>query len=191
VLYRVAVIDPQNASDDFVRVCGGRLLVARAIRISATDMGDGPDVELDLSLKNGRLVVEELRARPNANGIAVTTESLRAVRVAELMRFAVNLVWRAIEDGPDGEIVHRPARTQLFSKVDLDYVTEHGLTDRTLRLVADVYRAGYLTGNQPTKLVETWLEQPRSTVIRWIAAARERGYLGESEGPGKAGEARS
>jgi hypothetical protein len=182
-------IKVEDASEDFVRFGGGRLVIPTAIRISGFDMGDGPDVDLDVSVKNGRLVVDELRARPNAkNGIPVTAESLRVVRVRYVMREAVKCVWRATEEGPDGEIVHLPARTQLFSSEDRDFIREHGLTNRTLRTVADLYRAGLLTGTQPTKLIEQWLDQPRSTVGRWIAAARERGYLGETEGQGKAGE---
>ena len=41
--------------------------------------------------------------------------------------------------------------------------------------------------HKPDKGIEEMLKLPRSTAGRWIAAAREAGYLGHSEGMGKAG----
>ena len=49
------------------------------------------------------------------------------------------------------------------------------------------YRYGYAVSYNPTKDVEEMLKLPRSTAGRWIAAAREAGYLGPSDGMGKAG----
>jgi len=62
-----------------------------------------------------------------------------------------------------------------------------GPTDESLWWVAYVYRLALVAGEPPTKTVEQALELPRSTAGRWIAAARQRHLLGESEGAGKAG----
>ena len=82
-------------------------------------------------------------------------------------------------ENPDGR--------EPWGKIALDHVAEHGPTDLALRWTAHFYRYGYPVSYIPTKGVEEMLKLPRSTAGRWIAAAREAGYLGHSEGMGKAG----
>jgi hypothetical protein len=176
-------IKTEAASDKYVGV-GNGLVMPAVVRVTAYDSDVAPDVEVDVIAENGRLVANEVRMRRGSNGLPITTESMRLIRVAELVKHAAGLVKVA---GDEGE---NPSRALVLSRDDLDYVAEHGMTDRTLRIVADVYRLALLTGNPPTKMVEEWLEQPRSTAGRWIAAARAKRYLGDSEGPGRAGEAR-
>jgi len=72
-------------------------------------------------------------------------------------------------------------------KTALNGVAEDGPTDRALRWTAHFYWYGYAVSCNPTKAVQEFLQLPRSTAGRWIAAAREAGYLGPSEGMGKAG----
>ena len=155
------------------------------VTVLAYDMDAGPDVEVSVVAENGRLVASEVRLSRGGDGKPVTTESIRLVQVAHLVQWAARHVERVVSATGKG-MVTDPAGV---SDEDVEYVREHGLSDRTLQIVAHAYRMGLLMGNSPTKQVEEWLEQPRSTVGRWIAAAREQNYLGESEGPGRAGGA--
>ena len=75
-----------------------------------------------------------------------------------------------------------------WGKIAPDGVADHGPTDRALRWTAHFDRYGYTVSYNPTKTVQESLQLPRSAAAgRWIAAAREAGYLGPPEGMGKAG----
>lgn len=65
-----------------------------------------------------------------------------------------------------------------------------GPTDDALRHMAHVYRVHMLIGEAPTKGVQEAFGLPRSTATRWLAKARERGFLGADE-VGHGGGARS
>jgi hypothetical protein len=174
-----------------VRV-GDDLVMPERVTVIAYDMDNGPDVEIEVIPERGRLVAEEIRLRRGKDGAPITTESIRLVQVAHLVQWAAQHVLRLeklpTEDDSSSATSMVPAGV---TDADVEYVREHGLTDRTLQIVAHAYRMGMLMGHSPTKRVEEWLEQPRSTVGRWIAEARKRGYLGASEGPGRSGEDRS
>jgi hypothetical protein len=147
-------------------------------------MADGPDAVLQVMPCGGRLVATEVRVF-YSDGRPVTTEDLRAIRVANLTSFAARqVVQRTSYDPETGTSTLVPAGVTVE---DVEYVREHGLTDRTLRIVAHTYRLALITSQPPTKAVEEWLDLARSTAGRWVAAARESGYLGKAEGAGKAG----
>jgi hypothetical protein len=93
-------------------------------------------------------------------------------------------------DNDEGSVIRdleNPDGREPWGKTAPDDVAEQGPTDRALRCTADFYCYGYAVSYNPTKGVEEMLILPRSTAGRWIAAAREAGYLGPSEGMGKAG----
>jgi hypothetical protein len=60
-------------------------------------------------------------------------------------------------------------------------VAKEGPTDRALRWVAHIYRYGLAIGYKPTKAVAEAVGLSRPTAGRWIAAAREKGFLGPAE----------
>lgn len=184
---RVVPFKTKASSDpsEYVRVAED-LVMPQLVTVVAYDMPSGPDAEVDVIAESGRLVADEVRLTRGADGLPLTTESIRMVQVAYLVKWAARHVLR-IEKMTEHEM---PTVAAGVTDADLAYVKEHGLTDRTLQIVAHTYRMGMLMGNSPTKQVEEWLEQPRSTVGRWIAAARKKGYLGTAEGPGRAGEER-
>jgi hypothetical protein len=91
------------------------------------------------------------------------------------------------DEGPVIRELENPDGREPWGKTALNGVAEHGPTDRALRWTAHFYRYGYAVSYNPTKAVQESLQLPRSTAGRWIAAAREAGYLGPSEGMGKAG----
>jgi hypothetical protein len=52
-----------------------------------------------------------------------------------------------------------------------------GPVEESLRVVANFYEFGRVTGCQPAKFVEDVLDMPRTTVSKWIRRAREEGFL--------------
>jgi hypothetical protein len=142
------------------------------------------DVDLAVVVADGRLVADRVRVSRREGGDPVTSEALRNIPVARLVHAAVGAVRHVREEYPGGGLSLGPAWP---SKEEGAYVAKHGLDDDSLRIVARVYRVAYLIGDPPTKQVERLFSLPRSTAGRWIAAARQRGYLGESAGPGRAG----
>jgi hypothetical protein len=124
-----------------------------------------------------RYVCTELRARE------ITTELLRYVKIADWVGMALlmpDFEGRAIHElpNPDGREPWGLAAPEGASKRP---------NERALTWVQHLYRYGLAVSYKPTRAVEEGLKLPRSTASRWIAMAREAGYLGPSEGPGKAG----
>lgn len=179
--------EPVGSERDWVRV-GDDLWVPTMTRVTATGQpatGDPPlDVEIDVVPEDGRLVAQEVRVRRQPDGPPVTGEAIRSVPVAALTQWAAKEVLRIVGIADNGEIRAVPAGVP---EDQVQYVRDHGLTDKTVEIVAHTYRLALLMGNTPTKMVEEWLDVPRSTAGRWIATARERGLLGKAEGRGKAG----
>jgi hypothetical protein len=120
-------------------------------------------------------------------GRPVTTEVLRQARTGDWINMA--LMKTTVLDAEQQPIreVANPDGREPWGLTPPDGITAGGPTDRALQWVAHVYRYGYAVSFNPTKAVQETLKLPRSTAGRWIAAAREAGYLGPSEGMGKAG----
>jgi hypothetical protein len=169
-----------------VQIVPGVVGPAQIIREGDVVTPDGSiDLRLDIRYdsQRGRYVCQEFRAVPGTG--LVTTDALRRVTIAELIRTSL------LAAGDDGQPVVRglenPDGQEPWGLTPPDDVTVYGPTDRALQWTAHFYRLGYAVAHNPTKLVEQALDLPRSTIGRWIAAAREAGYLGPSEGVGKAG----
>lgn len=149
--------------------------------------GGTHEVEIQVVPVEGRLSAGEVSVRRHQGGAgpAVTSEALRRIPVADLVSRAGYLVQA---DGVQLETPLGISRQAWPSKEEGDYIARHGLDDTTSAIVARIYRVAYLIGKPPTKTVETVLDLPRSTAGRWVAEARRRGFLGASQGSGKAGE---
>ena len=91
------------------------------------------------------------------------------------------------DEGPVIRVLENPDGTEPWGKTAVIGVAEHGPTDRVVRWTAHFYRYGCAVSYNPTKAVQESLQLPGSTTGSWIAAAREAGYLGPTEGMGKAG----
>ncbi len=169
--------DP-NKNAKMVQLAPG-LAVESPVQVVVEDC-NGYDVDLVVvglpgdAQRAGRLVCRELTVRQREGGPAVTGEALRSVPVATLTNLAVSKVLQLAEGA---------ARSQKPP----EGVAAHGPTDEALRWVAHLYRLALVTQEKPTKAVEEALQLPRSTAGRWVSLARERGFLGASEGSGKAG----
>lgn len=142
-------------------------------------------IEVRVGVHAGRLAADEVSVR-RRDGDAydpVTSEVLRSIPVAKLVRYAAATVQHVMERRDDGSTTTGPAWPQ---ETEFEGVTL-GLNDPTLRIVARIYRVAYMLGDPPTRQIERLLLVPRSTAGRWVAAARQREFLSESRGPGKAG----
>jgi len=141
------------------------------------------DVDVRVGVVEGRLAATHVEARQRDDGPPVTGEVLREVPVARLVNYAKHTV-KVRRPHEGGGYESGPAWPSVEEG---EYVARHGLDDETMRIVARAYRVAYLIGQPPTKTVERLFDLPRSTAGRWVAAAREHGYLSASRGPGKAG----
>ncbi len=158
---------------------GDGLAVPSPVTITVT--GEPFDLVLEVELQAGRLVCRDLRVRQVDGGPPVTGEALRRIPVSEVIRVALeDLIERAEEIAP-----------QTWESAPIgpppEHVARHGPTDEALRHVAAIYRFTYALGESPTKGVQDRLGLPRSTAGRWVALARERGFLGPTSA-GRAGE---
>jgi hypothetical protein len=129
-------------------------------------------VDLELEFRNGRYEVTALIARRKKGGPEVTGEGLRQLPVKAIVREAT----RKLPPAAFVLAISRPSR-DLFRRVN----------DEALGIVSVVYRAALEEAKPPTQTLADYLGMPRSTAARWIARARERGFLGPAT-PGKAGE---
>jgi hypothetical protein len=88
---------------------------------------------------------------------------------------------KAVEgEADDGTVV-------VVDKVMPEDVAANGPTDEALSWVASTYRLALVVGERPTKAVRDSMGLPQSTAARWVQQARQRGFLGPSDGRGKAG----
>ena len=122
-----------------------------------------------------RYVCTELRARE------ITAELLRHAKIADWVGMALQpgFEGRAIRELPN------PDDREPWGLTAPDGASKRP-NERGLAWVAHLYRYGRAVSYKPTKAVEEGMKLPRSTASRWIAMARDMGYLGPSEGPGRA-----
>jgi hypothetical protein len=149
----------------------------------------GYDVELLVVLEGGRLQASEVKVRRRPGGPPVTGEALRTMTVAAFVRHSVQASSNL--HGPFGLSGDQwePNATRVFwGMLDVqhrDRMREAGPVTETLEWVARVYSVALATGDKPTRAVEDVFGVPRYTASRWVAGARQRGFLGPAE-PGKA-----
>jgi len=116
---------------------------------------------------DGRFVCDQLTIRRRQGGPPVTSEALREVAVAELVRLAIyEQVVKALPQAQTPVTLSERARAG------------GGPGDQDLRAVVNTYVFAHLAGRPPVKAVMERLGLPRSTANRWVALARERGLLG-------------
>jgi hypothetical protein len=145
-------------------------------------------LELRVVHEDGRFVVDQLTVKRREGGPPVTSERLREVPIAALLRLAVesNVVRVSREATRDGDTSSWELRWASPLALSERAKGGGGPSDEDLRTVAALYQVAYATGQAPTRLVMNRLELPRSTAGRWIRMARDRGLLGPAT-PRKAG----
>lgn len=118
----------------------------------------------------------------------VTSEVLREIPVAVMTRTV--LLLKVSDGGPPQYLrdLPNPGSREPWGRQLPEGLKAEGPTDRVLRWVAHWYRLAIALGdNAPTKAVQEALGLSRTTSIRWVMSAREKGFLGPAE-PGKRGE---
>lgn len=111
-----------------------------------------------------------------------TSELLRDVPLARI-ESAVNAdpkIREWIESGTDEETIKR-ARRAASKRPRLERPARRRLDDGFYQRVADAYRGAVAHGLPPSKTLAEESDTPPGTVNRWIAGARERGYLPPGE----------
>jgi hypothetical protein len=135
----------------------------------------------------GHLVVSRLDVRQPDGGEPITAESLRQIAVGAIVRQSISA---SVDSGltPGGPHPYMDTwAAGLITVRQAEQCKAAGPVPATLEWVALLYRAALAIGDAPTKSVRVMFGISQSTAGAWVAAARKQGYLGESEGPGKAG----
>jgi hypothetical protein len=139
--------------------------------------GELTRVDIRFDQDQRRYILHEIRVR---GGDGIDSETLRYAPVAKWVPD-----YFLYEEGTIRELPNPDGREPWGLKPLADVV--EAPTSRALKWTAHLYRFGFAIRSNPTKTVEERLGIPRSTVGRWIAKARQAGYLRPSEGVGKAG----
>ncbi len=147
---------------------------------------NGYDVEVTVSVQDGRLVAQEVVVRQREGGPPVTGEALRGIPVAAITKRAAAHALEVQTSGSGDSTLTQMSPLWLTPEV-IERLRSNGPTPETLGHVAQVYRLALLVGDAPTRTVETTFGLPRSTAARWVGLARKHGLMREAEGPGKAG----
>jgi hypothetical protein len=113
---------------------------------------------------------------------SITSEMLRELKVGE--DIAVDLFLRRTVDGQIIELPN-PDGIEPWGWTPPEGLSKEGPTDRALQWVAHLYRFGVVVSMNPAKTVEDILQLSHGTAARWVRLARQKGYLGPSQGPGR------
>lgn len=119
---------------------------------------------------NQRLEVTKIEIEASENAI-VTQKFLRTIPIA-----GVTLAMR--NENHTGDRV---------AELEPVTATRWKGTDEQLEIIANLYREAYRTGTPIQPYLAQKTGRPVTTVNRWVRLARERGYLGKSNGT-RAGE---
>jgi hypothetical protein len=172
-------------------------------------MPNGSLVELEFRVeKDGQVVCYRLTvdARDDDRERAeVSLAGIRNLRIGELKRRATRLALVEVYLRDDGTATFRSpsaadeetikaSAPDVLAKLEKNvHQPQRGkrLSDAHLREVAKVYREALKADKpKPTKAVMQHFFTARANAGRWVAEARERGFLGKAEAPRQAGERR-
>jgi hypothetical protein len=177
-----------EAAPDAVLVPLGPGMVVESPQIATYDW-KGYDLELVVTAEPagedrvGRFVCSSLTMRAQPGGPPVTSEAIRSVPVSTMVKRAGARTWQTVEF-INGAMSLTDARLtpEMVERLRL-----RGPVDESLQWVARIYRSALVFGDPPTRAVEATLGLPRSTAGRWVSMARDKGFLGASEGQGRIG----
>lgn len=158
----------QHPFDEAVHLGQGVYTVPQLRGKFPTDLGN---VELELTLTDGRYTVRTITLRKYRESPPITSELLRKVRVQELVN----------ENVPDAVAIFEPnsdaPRMATLSEEERARLVKGGPNDELLRWVGRLYIVGQLLGTGSAKHVRETLGIPASTAGNWIRRAKDRGYV--------------
>jgi hypothetical protein len=132
--------------------------------------------------RSGRMVIVELSFRERGDGPSITAEELRKVPLSPIARHSVFL------KTPDADDAATPSGVSATRRLLEDFKNQLAPANEEARIqmAATAYRLALAVGEPPTKFVAEAFAVSHRTAGLWIEKARRAGYLGESQGPGKA-----
>jgi hypothetical protein len=110
----------------------------------------------------------------------VTSEVLRKMAVGHQVAMALIIPDTVLCELPN------PDNVEPWGLTPPKDLREEGPTNRVLQWVAHLYLCAMAVAMNPALEVENTLGLSHGTAARWIRQARQKGYLGPSEGPGRA-----
>jgi len=178
-----------------VQASKGKVTIAKGFELwreVVIELSDyhGMDLNVTVSWSDelGQLVVSRIDIRQPEGGDPIAAEALRHIAVQQFVRHSViESVKSGLTPGARIEVGQERAAFGLIATEQVAQCRAAGPIPETLEWVALLYRAAFAMGDGPTKTVREVFGISQSTAGAWVGAARKQGYLGESEGPGKAG----
>lgn len=126
-----------------------------------------------------RFQMTELRVTPTP-GYGVTGEILRLIPVADVLRRAISIAPHGPGLTPHGEGTTALGPYHLLTEQERDRMREAGPVSDTVQAVGLIYTAARAVGDPPTRAVQDTFDIPRRTADRWVARARERGFIADT-----------
>ena len=141
-----------------------------------------PVAELEIGVVGGRPACVAIRA---VGDHELTTLLLRNLSgLGKFVREFVKSEAATVVRTEDGEIVGE----RLLDETGFTAPTHRALSEEFLRDVADVYRAALATGQSTQEAIRERWPTSEANARRWVARAREDGYLGAAPARRRAGE---
>jgi hypothetical protein len=179
-----------------VQPFGNGLALRQPLVIPVTDTGGGHLCDVDIGIVGGKPGCVAIRAREKA----LTVTMLRNLpQLSTLVEKAARANVVRVVRTEDGEFVGEmyvdkapPSFDRLRSELDAELRPtrrKRTLTDGFLQDVAEAYREAVQAGVSTQSAIQgRWLTSA-TNARRWVALARERGFLGPAPAERKAGEA--
>ncbi len=143
--------------------------------VEVDDPGCPVLVEVHVAVSDGRPECIELHCRPRAGGPPVSSEALRSVPLARYLRQSTALYSVKVTGHGDNELVQATGSGDVPLLIRAAKVrARRQMTDELLRAVAEVYT---VAESKPVVAVMAEFQVSRPTANRWVALARESGYL--------------
>ena len=146
------------------------------------DMGEGPhaaELTAEFSQKTEDWTITRFSAVLDPeDGARITTESLREMPVAHLLRLAVNAVLGIVADANGDDYWVRWLKEIETTRA----MRADGPTPANLAFAAEVYRVGLILRRSPVMMVTETFGLRERSAAHWIKLAKERGHLLAKDG---------
>lgn len=176
----------RHIGSGWVPAGGGHLLPRSYVATIESAEHDGFVIELVVDVDNfARTSCRELRFRATGD-TPVTAPLLRAARLPVLLALSARAAVEKVKRNEDGSL-RQASLTQadvfaFFEEFRGSRMPRQGspLTDGQLRKIAEIYRGAVAVGLPPVKAIQEAEHVSRATASRWVARAREHGFLEKS-----------
>jgi hypothetical protein len=156
-------------------LAGGTFIATVPTTVKITPQSTDPDplehiVQLELDVRDDRLVCTRCEVLASPDGPPVTTDNLRRIPIGSYLRLVVHEDWFLVMEVDPADSSAHP-----FIPPADDFAAG-GMSDDVLREVARLYHWALATGDPPLGLLHEY-GIPHGKASRWIATARRRGLI--------------